>query len=236
MPAFSDSSHPIAMTYSPFLHTLRGPSWPTRCAAALSLVVPLCAPLGAAHAQAAKAPAPAVAQAAAPAATLLPAQSSLGFAITQMGVPVQGSFGKFDASVNFDPAQPATGRIALVVDVGSATLGSREADAEMPKPVWFHAAQFPQARFQSTAIRALGGGRFEVAGKLSIKGASRDVVAPVALTQTGTGAALTTVASGTLSIPRLAFKVGEAEWADTSLVADAVQIRFSLALRGVPKL
>lgn len=229
-------STPTAMTHFSSSHALRYPSWLSWCAAALWLSVPLGVPLGVAHAQPTKATAPAVAQAAAPAATLLPAQSSLGFAITQMGVPVQGSFRKFDASVNFDPAQPATGRIALVVYVGSATLGSREADAEMPKPVWFHAAQFPQARFQSTAIRALGGGRFEVVGKLSIKGTSREVVAPVALTQTGTGAALITVASGTLSIPRLAFKVGEAEWADTSLVADAVQIRFSLALRGVPNL
>lgn len=198
--------------------------------------VVLCAPLAAAHAQPGKAAAPGVAVPATAAATLVAAQSSLGFAITQMGVPVQGSFRKFDATVHFDPARPTTGRIALAVDVGSATLGSREADAEMPKPVWFNAVQFPQARFQSTAIRPLGGGRFEVVGNLSIKGASREVVAPVTLTQTGAGTALTTVASGTLFIPRLAFKVGEAEWADTSLVADAVQIQFKLALAGISKL
>jgi polyisoprenoid-binding protein YceI len=169
-------------------------------------------------------------------ATLLTAQSSLGFAITQMGVPVQGQFKKFDAKVNFDPAKPATGHIGFTVDVGSASLGSREADAEMPKPVWFNAVQFPQASFQSSTIKALGAGKFEVAGKLSIKGASRDVVVPVTLTQTGTAPALTTTASGTFSIPRLAFKVGEAEWADTSMVADAVAINFKLVMTGMGKL
>lgn len=198
----------------------------------------------AAQAQAqAKTPAPAasIAPAAAKApgtatATLLAAQSTLGFAITQMGVPVQGQFKQFDAKVNFDPAKPATGHIGFTVDVGSASLGSREADAEMPKPVWFNAVQFPQASFQSTAIRVLGAGKFEVAGKLSIKGAVREVVVPVALTQTGTAPALTTSASGSFSIPRLAFKVGEAEWADTSLVADAVTINFKLVLSGMGKL
>lgn len=167
---------------------------------------------------------------------LLPMQSSVGFAIQQMGVPVQGQFKKFDAQVSFDPAKLATSRIAFNVDVGSATMGSREVDAEMPKPVWFNALKFPQASFQSSAIKALGAGKFEVTGKLSIKGAVRDVVVPVNLGQTGSGAALTTVASGSFAIPRLAFKVGEAEWADTSMVADQVQVTFKLALSGVPKI
>ena len=34
----------------------------------------------------------------------------------------------------------------------------------------------------------------------------------------------------------LAFKIGENEWADTSMVADEVQVRFRLALTGVGKL
>ena len=59
---------------------------------------------------------------------------------------------------------------------------------------------------------------------------------PVALSQAGTGAALTTTATGVLTIPRLAFKVGENEWADTSMVANEVQVRFKLALTGVPKI
>lgn len=166
---------------------------------------------------------------------LVPAQSNLAFVIKQMGVPVEGQFKAFEAQVAFDPAKLATSRIAFSVDTGSATMGSKEADAEMPKPVWFSAVRFPKASFESSAIKALGGGKFEVAGKLTIKGSSRDVVVPVTLAQTGTGAALATTATGTLTIPRLAFKVGENEWADTSMVADEVQVKFKLALTGVPK-
>jgi len=163
---------------------------------------------------------------------LVPEQSEIVFVSKQMGVPVEGRFKKFDAQVAFDPAKPATSKVAFTVDTGSATLGVKETDAELPKPVWFNVPKFPQATFQSSAIKAVGAGKYEVAGKLSIKGASQDVVVPVTLTQSG---AITT-AAGSFAIKRLAFKIGENEWADTSMVADEVQVKFKLALTGVPKL
>jgi polyisoprenoid-binding protein YceI len=167
---------------------------------------------------------------------LVPAQSSMAFTIKQMGVPVDGHFKKFDAQLSFDPAKLATSKIAFTIDMGSATMGAPESDAEMPKAVWFNAVKFPQATFQSSAIKALGGGKFEVAGQLNIKGNVRDVVVPVALAQTGAAPNLATTATGAFAIKRLAFKVGEGEWADTSMVADEVQVKFKLALTGVGKL
>ncbi len=163
---------------------------------------------------------------------LVPEQSEIVFVSRQMGVPVEGRFKKFDAQVAFDPAQPATSKIAFTVDTGSATLGAKETDAELPRPAWFNVPKFPQATFQSTAIKALGAGKFEVAGQLGIKGVTQNVVVPVALVQTGAN----TVATGAFGIKRLAFKIGENEWADTSMVADDVQVKFKLTLTGVGKL
>lgn len=177
----------------------------------------------------------ALAAAALPAAAqqkLLPAQSSIAFEIKQMGVPVQGHFKKFDAQINFDAAKLASSKVTFTVDIASATLGAPEMDAELPKSTWFNTAKFPQAQFTSSAFKSLGGGKYEVAGKLAIKGQSRDVAVPLAMTQAGA----TTTASGVLPIKRLAFKIGEGDWADTSMVADDVQVRFKLALSGIPKL
>ena len=167
---------------------------------------------------------------------LVPAQSSMAFTIKQMGVPVDGQFKKFDAQISFDPTKLATSKIGFTIEMGSATMGAPESDAEMPKPVWFNAVKFPQANFQSSGIKALGGGKFEVAGQLNIKGQVRDVVVPVTLAQTGTAPNLATTATGAFAIKRLAFKVGEGEWADTSMVADEVQVKFKLALTGVAKI
>ena len=162
---------------------------------------------------------------------LVPAQSEIAFVSRQMGVPVEGRFKKFDAQLAFDPAKPETSKIAFTVDVASATLGVPETDAELPKATWFNTSKFPQATFQSTTVKGLGGGKFEVSGTLGIKGATRNVVVPVVVTQAGA----TTNATGTFSLKRLAFQIGQNEWADTSMVADDVQVKFKFALTGVGK-
>ena len=91
----------------------------------------------------------------------------------------------------------------------------------------------------SSAIKPLGGGRFELRGKLAIKGATQDVVVPVTLIQT-TGAAGTagaaSAAVGNFVIKRLDFKIGDGDWADTSMVASDVTVKFKLALTGMAPL
>jgi polyisoprenoid-binding protein YceI len=162
---------------------------------------------------------------------VVPAQSEIRFVSKQMGVPVEGRFKTFSAQINFDPAKLATSKIAFTVDTGSVDIGP-EANAELPKPVWFNVAQFPKATFQSSSIKRIDASKFEVAGKLSIKGLSSDVVVPVTLAQSGA----TTTATGAFPIKRLTFRIGEQEWSDTSMVADEVQVKFKLALTGVGKL
>ena len=163
---------------------------------------------------------------------LLPAQSEIGFTSRQMGVPVEGRFRRFGAQIAFDPKQPEAAKIAITVDLASIALGAPEFDAELAKPEWFDTKAFPQAIFQSSGVKALGGGRFEVSGKLAMKSISRDMVVPVTLTQT----AGTTTASGSFAIKRLDFRIGDSDWKDPAVVADAVQVKFKLVLSGVAPL
>lgn len=167
-----------------------------------------------------------------PVATLLPTHSEIVFTSHQMGVPVEGRFKAFDARIALDPKRPETGSVALRIDTGSATLGLPDTDAELAKPDWFATAKCPHATFQSSAVKSLGGGRFEVSGRLTIKGSVHDLVVPVLVTQSGG----TSYASGSFTIKRRDYKIGDGEWADTSLVADEVQVRFKLALTGLAPL
>lgn len=163
---------------------------------------------------------------------IAPAQSEISFTSKQMGVPVDGKFKKWDAQIAFDPKKPEAGKVAFTIDANSASFGSPETDAEVPKAPWFNVAKFPQASFQSTAMKAVGAGKFEVAGKLTIKGNVRDVVVPVALSQAGA----VTTATGAFTIKRLQFQIGDGEWTDTSMVADDVLVKFKLAVTGVAPL
>jgi polyisoprenoid-binding protein YceI len=165
-------------------------------------------------------------------AQLVAAQSDVSFTSKQMGVPVDGKFKRFDAQITLDPKKPETGKVAFTVDLSSATLGAPEFDAELAKAAWFDVKKIPQASFQSSSIKAGGAGKFEVAGKLSIKGQTRDIVVPVTLAQSGA----TSTASGAFTIKRLEFKIGEGEWADTGMVANDVQVKFKLVLNGLAPL
>jgi polyisoprenoid-binding protein YceI len=165
-------------------------------------------------------------------AALQAAASEIAFTTKQMGVPVEGKFGKFTAVIALDPKKPEAGNVAFTIDTGSARFGSAELDAEVPKATWLNVPKFPQASFQSSSVKGAGPGKFEVAGKLTIKGATQNVVVPVQVTQAGA----VSTAVGTFTIKRQAFKVGENEWADTSMLADEVQIRFKLALTGLAPL
>ena len=163
---------------------------------------------------------------------VIPAQSEIAFVSRQMGVPVEGKFKQWTAQIAFDPKNAAAGKVGFSIQTGSASFGSPETDAEVPKAPWFNAAKFPTASFASSAIKPLGGGKFEVAGTLSIKGSTQPAVVPVTVTQAGA----TSTASGSFTIKRLDFKIGEGEWADTSMVANDVTVKFKLALSGMAPL
>jgi polyisoprenoid-binding protein YceI len=158
-----------------------------------------------------------------------PAHSEIAFTIRQMGVPLEGRFTRFGGQFAFDPSKPESGKVSLTIDTGSATLGSPETDAEVPKPDWLNAPRFPQAKLEATSIKATGRGQYEVAGKLSLKGVARDVQVPVSLARSGA----MTVATGAFTLKRLDYKIGEGDWSDTSMVANDVLVRFKIALSGV---
>ena len=161
---------------------------------------------------------------------LLPAQSEITFVARQMGVPLDGKFGKFDAQLAFDPKKPETGKIAFTIDLGSASVGDAETARELKKPEWFNVVKFPGATFTSSNIKAAGPGKFEVAGNLIIKGISKPVTIPVTLAP---GAAGVSVAQGSFLLKRIDFKIGEGDWSDVSIVANDVTVKFKLALSGV---
>ncbi|MBI2771983.1 MAG: YceI family protein [Burkholderiales bacterium] len=160
---------------------------------------------------------------------LEPAQSEISFVFRQMGVPVEGRFSRFGGQFTFDPKKPEAGKVVLNIDAASARFGSPDTDSEAAKSDWFSIAKFPQATLESTSISSAGPGKFELAGKLNIKGTARDVRVPVTLARAGA----VHIATGTLTVKRLDFRIGEGEWSDTSMVANEVQVKFKLALSGI---
>jgi polyisoprenoid-binding protein YceI len=154
------------------------------------------------------------------------AKSSVSAVFKQTGVSTEGQFRKFNISVEFDPANPAQTKASVEVDTASFDIGDPAYNAELVKKEWFNAAQYPKANFVSTTVKSIAPGKLEASGKLTLKGKTVDLVVPVTYRQEGSNV----VFDGSIPIKRLAFKIGEGEWADTSVLDDEVRIKFKVTL------
>lgn len=161
---------------------------------------------------------------------VLAQESMVTFGYTQMGVPMDGKFGKFAAQLAFDPAKVANAQARIDIEVVSIDIGSVEANDEVVGKLWFNARTYPAASFVSTGLKSLGGNRYEASGKLSIKGRTREVKAPVTFTSAGNRG----VFDGGFTINRLDYAIGEGEWIDVGAVANEIRIRFHLVVNAAP--
>ncbi|ADE11586.1 YceI family protein [Sideroxydans lithotrophicus] len=159
-----------------------------------------------------------------------PEQSVVTFGFTLMGAPLEGTFRKFATELYFDPAKLAKAQARIEVNVASIDTGSNEGNEEVVGKKWFNAKDYPTATFVSTGLKALGGNRYQATGKLSIKGKTLDVAAPVTFQSEGTRGTF----DGTFSIKRLDYMIGEGEWTDVSSVANEVQIKFHVVVNASP--
>lgn len=154
------------------------------------------------------------------------AKSQISFGFKQENVPGEGKFRKFNAQVSFDAARPEATRASIEVDVTSVDLGDVGWNSDIQGASWFNTKQFPKATFVVSGAKAVGGGRFEAPAKFTLKGVTRDSVA----TFTAKADAGGTLLEGAVPLKRNDYKIGDGPWADTSVVANEVAVRFKVYL------
>ncbi|HEY1153045.1 MAG TPA: YceI family protein, partial [Pseudolabrys sp.] len=143
----------------------------------------------------------------------------------QMNVPVTGTFTRFKPeTLSFDADAPEAARAIIVVDAASFDIGDADYNAEVRKAEWFDTAKFPEARFESSAVRKLDATHFEATGELTVKGKALPVTVPFTVAQDG-GA---TVYTGEAKVSRAAYGIGDDSWND--VLDDAVIVRFRISV------
>lgn len=161
---------------------------------------------------------------------VLPERSEVGFAYRQMGVSVDGRFGRFRAQIVFDPARPGSSHTQIDIDPASIDAGSAEANEEVKGKNWFDVARFPVARFVSSSVKPIGDNRYEIAGRMTIKGITRELSVPARFARQGDGGRF----EGEFVLKRLDYRIGEGIWSDTDTVADEIRVRFRIAVAAAP--
>ena len=154
-------------------------------------------------------------------------KSEIRFVAKQLGVNVEGRFRKWKASVVFLPADLAKSKAEFDIDLGSIDLASEDSEREIRGGLWFDTAKFPVAHFSSTAIKDVGGDKYEIAGTLTLKGVKRDVVVPITVKKDPAG---NRIGEGSFVLLRLDYNIGTGMWADTKTVTNEVVVRVRIVL------
>jgi cytochrome b561/polyisoprenoid-binding protein YceI len=151
----------------------------------------------------------------------------LGFATSWSGSAINGSFGNWGADIRFNPDALPQSKIRVTIALASANSGDGERDGMLKGSDFFDTGSHPQATWASSAIRNLGGNRYRADGTLTLRGVSKPVPITFTLDIKGKDARV----SGSASLRRLAFGVGQGEFAGTSDLPDPVSIRFNFRAR-----
>ena len=155
--------------------------------------------------------------------------STLVFASNYQGETFTGKFGGFTTTLSFDPAQLATSKLDVAIQLAGTQTGNGDRDGTLVSADFFNVAKFAQARYTATKFRSLGGNQYAADGTLSLRGVSK----PVTLTFTWTPGAQPVLA-GKATVKRLDFGVGGGEWADTSTIPNEVAISTKVVLKPKP--
>lgn len=156
------------------------------------------------------------------------AAGRLEFTALQAGAKFSGAFTRFRVALDFDPAHPDQGRLDVTVDVASIDTQDAERDEILRGADFFWAEKHPQAVFHAARFERAGAG-WRAPGELTIRGVKKPV--PVTFTLEPAAAGAAAVMKGGATLSRLAFGLGQGDWASTEWVGDPVDVRFELKLQ-----
>jgi polyisoprenoid-binding protein YceI len=107
-----------------------------------------------------------------------PTHSRVEFAVKHMVVStVRGNFNDVDATLDFDPANPAAASVNATIQVTSINTGTADRDNHLRSADFFDVETYPTITFKSTGVKLDGDRVAQVTGDLTL----RDVTKPVTL-------------------------------------------------------
>lgn len=157
---------------------------------------------------------------------IVSAKSSIQFTATQNDAPVTGQFKNFTGDIHFDPQNLRTSHIKIVVDLGSVTSTYAQIAETLKASDWFDIKNFPKATFTAVQFKKTGENTYQAQGSLTLRAKTLPLILDFTLVNYTKETAL---AIGKATLQRMAFGVGQGEWANTNTIKDSIQITFTLA-------
>lgn len=103
-----------------------------------------------------------------------------GFKVKHMMVSnVKGSFQRLTGTVDYDEKAPEKIAIRAEIETASINTDNSKRDEHLRSADFFDAAKHPKMTFVSKKAKALGKGKLQVTGDLTIRGVTKEVVLDV---------------------------------------------------------
>jgi len=129
---------------------------------------------------------------------ITPERSTIKFAV-KASVPIEGTFQKWDATFTVTSTDAESGVLDIKIAADSVKTGSGMKDGKLKSKDFFNVAQDPYITFRSTKIVQTGSNTFDISGKFTIRGVTKDETLNLTGTGKGTGHAEVT---GTMAFDR----------------------------------
>jgi polyisoprenoid-binding protein YceI len=92
---------------------------------------------------------------------------------------VRGYFKNLKGTIQFDPANPASGSVEVTLDAASFTTEEKERDEHLRSADFLDVKNYPKIRFKSTHVEVTGTNHCKVTGDLTLRGKTRPVTLDV---------------------------------------------------------
>jgi polyisoprenoid-binding protein YceI len=178
-------------------------------------------------------PAPAAGIATAPASTTqsaLPRYTATGgnlaFSFTQAGATNTGTFKQFTTELRYDEKNLAGSSLNVTVQIASLATQDKDRDDTLKSADLLDAQKYSTAQYVASSLSKSAGGGIEALGKLTLRGVTHDLKLPMTIRPVANGMEL----SGSATLNRLDYGVGQGEWQSTDTVGNEVKLTFKVPL------
>ena len=90
-----------------------------------------------------------------------------------------GRFNTVSGTIQHDPSTKTGLRVDVAIDIASVDTGSEDLDRHVKSADFFNVEEFATATFKSTSAKLIGERMYEVQGKLTMHGVSKNITANV---------------------------------------------------------
>jgi polyisoprenoid-binding protein YceI len=129
---------------------------------------------------------PSAARAQAPVFKITPEESTIKFNV-KASVAIEGNFDKWDATLIFTSTDATSGVLDIKIQAATVNTGSGMKDDKLRSKDFFDVKQDPLITFHSTKIVQTGPNTFDIPGKFTIRGVTKDETLHLVVSGKGTG-------------------------------------------------